>query len=294
MKIRRKERVSVCQKIKEIHGLQPANILKTYLDSTASFFDMQDILSKMKIPCIMTDFSELEEDLNLSKDDAIWGLAASRGENLIIVYSKKLDSSMRNYVLAHELGHCCLHLPASTEFHVELKAGKDFYSFYPDSSISLQKRLWMRGYSSLKGFLSKESEADNFAIQLLPPDFQLGKYQNGNSLLTTQHTSEVRNIILPFVNELCTDVHFEDSLPLAPILPKIESKHAKQAIPKLYRNIGIVTMSSCVLGFIMMFIDAIYSLLGLSPLAYIIWCLSCLSLFFTNKIALAEWKSINE
>lgn len=108
---------------------------------------------------------------------------------------------------------------------------------------------------------------------------------------TLQCTYKVRNIILPFVDEIYPSVPIEDSVSI-----KVTSSYgkAKQIVPKLYRNTGIVTMSLCVFGFIFMFIDAILSLLGLNSSVYIIWCSCYLSLFFTNKIALADWKSINE
>lgn len=183
----RKGCASMCQKIKEIHGLQPADILSKYLDSTASFVNMYDVLSKMEIPCIGADFSGLQKKLKLPKDDSIWGMAASRDKDLIIVYSKKLSRFMCNYVLAHELGHCCLHLPISAEFHVELKMGNDVYS---DSSIPLHRPLWIMRQRSSKKFQSKELEANHFAMQLLLPDILLDKYKSRNSLITAQDLSE--------------------------------------------------------------------------------------------------------
>lgn len=177
----------MCKKIKEIHGLRPADILSTYLDDRASFVDMHDILSKMGIPCIKADFSELQKNLNLPKDDAIWGMAASRGEELIIAYSKKLSRFMSNYVLAHELGHCCLHLPVSAEFHVELKTGNDVYS---DSSISMHRLSLISRLRASKEFQSKESEADDFATNLLLPDALLDAYKNHSSPLTARNLSE--------------------------------------------------------------------------------------------------------
>lgn len=195
MEIRRRERVSMCRKIREIHGSQPVDILSRYLDSTASFVDMKDILSKMDIPCFKTDFSELEKKLNLPKDDTIWGLAASRGEELIIAYSKKLDLAMQNYVLAHELGHCCLHLPISAEFHVELKRANDVYS---DSSISLRRFFWARKQADSEEFLLKESEADKFAVQLLLPDTLLSKYQNRASPPTARDLSKDLKVPIRF------------------------------------------------------------------------------------------------
>lgn len=182
----RKGCASMCQKIKEIHGLQPDDILSRHLDSTASFVDMYDILSKMEIPCIGADFSGLQKKLKLSKNNSIWGMAASKDEELIIAYSKKLSWFMCNYVLAHELGHCCLHLPISAEFHVELKTGDDLYS---DSSILSHRPSWIMRQRSSKEFQLKESEANRFAAQLLLPDILLSKYKSRNSLITAQDLS---------------------------------------------------------------------------------------------------------
>lgn len=106
-----------------------------------------------------------------------------------------------------------------------------------------------------------------------------------------QCTSEVREIILPFVDQIYIEISIENPVIRQPLPPRAKTG---QPIPKLYRNTGIATVFFCILGVIFMFIDAIFSVLGLSFSVYIIWCLCCLSLFFTNKIALAEWKSINE
>jgi len=201
----------MCQKIREIHGLQPVDILSAHLNSTASFVNVQDILDKMGIPCMKVDFSGLEKELRLPKDDAIWGLAASRGEGLIIAYSKKLDFPMRNYVLAHELGHCCLHLPISAEFHVELKHANDVYS---DSSTFLRVPSWIRALVFLrtpsriraqsKEFSQKESEADEFAAQLLLPDTLLHKYRSRSSPLTAQSLSKDFKIPIRFARDRLT------------------------------------------------------------------------------------------
>lgn len=66
---------------------------------------------------------------------------------------------------------------------------------------------------------------------------------------------------------------------------------SKQAIPKLYRNTETATLALCGLGLVSMFADTIWSYTVLAPSVYIVWCLCCLSLFFTNKLALAEWKA---
>lgn len=198
MDIRRKVCSSVCRKIKEIHGLQPTDILSTYLNNTVSFVDMSRVLSKMEIPCIKTDFSELQKNLNLSAGDAIWGMAATRGDDLIIAYSKNLSFSMYNYVLAHELGHCCLHLPISAEFHVELKTGNDVYS---DSSLIQNRPSLIRKQRSSQKFFMKESEADYFAMQLLMPNDLIEKYKSCNFQLTTQDLSKYFKVPIPLAQK---------------------------------------------------------------------------------------------
>lgn len=127
-----------------------------------------------------------------------------------------------------------------------------------------------------------------------------------------QCSSEVRDLVLLFVDKICEDVCTNDSatesyimvecitgetlLPLdysVPIRSHPLDGNTKQVVPKLYSTTGIVTLSLSIFAFIFMFIDAIFSLLELNSSVYIVMCLCCLSLFFTNKIALAEWKSIN-
>lgn len=105
-----------------------------------------------------------------------------------------------------------------------------------------------------------------------------------------QCTSQVRNIILPFVDKLYGGMLQDETL----VDSDSVAVKSKKAIPKLYRNTGIVTMFLCVAGFLLMFADAVWQLLGLNSSIYIIWCLCCLSLYFTNKLALAEWTSRNE
>lgn len=112
-----------------------------------------------------------------------------------------------------------------------------------------------------------------------------------SEMYALQCTSQVRNIILPFVDEICSGTTYTGRPTTTDQAFKTKPK---QSIPKLYRNTGIVTMSLCIGGFFLMFADAAWPLLGLNSPVYIIWCLCCLSLFITNKIALAEWKSVNE
>lgn len=64
-------------------------------------------------------------------------------------------------------------------------------------------------------------------------------------------------------------------------------------IPSLYRVTRILTAALSILGFIFMFVDKLLDITNLSSVVYIIWILSCMSLYITNKVAIDEWKKKN-
>ena len=103
--------------------------------------------------------------LRLNNNDAILGIAFSNGDELGILYSSKIDKDATNYVLAHELAHCCLHMKPAEEFHVELKVSHDLYA-------------GVRGKSLFAGYKEsyKENQADRFAADLLIPTQALSEY----------------------------------------------------------------------------------------------------------------------
>lgn len=157
----------MCQKLKEIHGLTPEEIVRKYLKEYSSGkINMTELLKKMGIQCGPTEFAPLEGELCLTGNDAILGIACSEGNALNILYAKKLDQYNINYVLAHELAHCCIHLPVSAEFHVEMMTREDIYS--PDNSFFKFRRN--------KANMAKEEEADVFAANLLLPTHSLIDY----------------------------------------------------------------------------------------------------------------------
>lgn len=150
--LREREEKNMCKKIKEIHNLSPAKIREQYWKNLISPIDMVSLLRKMEIACVSVDFERLETNLKQNKGN-IHGLAYSDKDDLGILYAT--DSPKQdNYVLAHELAHCCLHLPVSAEFHVELNANEDIY--VPAHRSRFRKKAY-------------ENEADAFATELLIP-----------------------------------------------------------------------------------------------------------------------------
>lgn len=147
----------MCKKIKEINALTSEQILKKRKTKSIPV-NMEEILDAVGVQYRMYDFSELQKALKINKGDAILGMALSNGNDLGILYSNQIANSSKNYVLAHELGHCCIHLHPSETFHVELKVSRDMYS--------KQQR---RAFLSLLTDSVKEIQADKFAADILIP-----------------------------------------------------------------------------------------------------------------------------
>lgn len=66
-----------------------------------------------------------------------------------------------------------------------------------------------------------------------------------------------------------------------------------RSIPALYRRTNAITLSLLFMGILCMYLDIFLSITELGVSVYVVWCLSCFSMFYTNKIALKEWKSAN-
>lgn len=156
--------VSMCKKIHEVNSLTPEIVLQKFWDKTIPV-DVKHILQNVGILCRENDFSKLESALHINKGDAILGLALSHGDDLGILFSPRMDQASINYVLAHELAHCVLHLEPSEEYHVELKMSKDLYS------SNKRKSVVSRYLNS-----HKELQADRFAADILIPTDALLEY----------------------------------------------------------------------------------------------------------------------
>ena len=64
-------------------------------------------------------------------------------------------------------------------------------------------------------------------------------------------------------------------------------------IPYFYRNTGIITWILGILGVVFTFVDVCFNITNLNITPHIMWCFSCASLYYTNKIALKEWMRKN-
>ena len=194
----------MCMKIREISGLSPQEIHLKYCENPnqnlKGCVTVTELLDKIGISYKSANLCKLEQKLHL-KNDSIIGLAYSQGDNLKILYSDTLNEYEINYVLAHELGHCCMHLPVTTKFHVEMKTKQDYYFLENKNIFSLIK------CSSKK--IKKEISADNFAAELLIPTDSLNAFLNSTSNISKKQISDFFKVPIPLVEKkiLLCEVH---------------------------------------------------------------------------------------
>lgn len=193
----------MCMKLREINGLHPKDLHAKYCQdcNVPGFYcnSIIELLDRMGITYKPANLRKLEQKLHL-KNDSILGLAYSQGNDLKILYSDALDENEKNYVLGHELAHCCLHLPITTAFHVEMKTKKDYYFLSKNNFLSFFK------YVNKKA--QKELAADEFAAELLMPTEVFLSFLKSNNKMSPKQIAEHFKVTEDLVNlklKLCKD-----------------------------------------------------------------------------------------
>lgn len=75
--------------------------------------------------------------------------------------------------------------------------------------------------------------------------------------------------------------------------PKAKTIPVPRKLPALYRRTRALTAALFFVGLAAMYVDLYYSLTPLGVPVYLVWCLSCVSMFVTNHLAEREWKERN-
>ncbi len=101
---RRSKRMS--EKLNDVRGMSPQDVLEKYSEKSDVYaVDISEIMEKIGIYVIPFDFSEINQKLKCS----VYGAIITDKENLGVFVSKKCSKAEKRFILAHELGHCCLH-----------------------------------------------------------------------------------------------------------------------------------------------------------------------------------------
>lgn len=74
------------------------------------------------------------------------------------------------------------------------------------------------------------------------------------------------------------------------INPKLLKKYSTANPPVFYLHINLITIASFLIGLFCLFGSFYLPKLPFNSTVYITWCLCSLSMYFTNKLALKDWK----
>ena len=137
------------EKLKELNGLSAEKILSKCGQMENVPVDLDDIINKLGIYKYPTTFENIEKVENRGK---ISGLVLLNNDNDIGIFYKEDDPMVyKRMIIAHELGHCCLHGEILKDGYIEF--------FHNDKNNND----------------SQEQEATIFASRLLIPKKQLKK-----------------------------------------------------------------------------------------------------------------------
>lgn len=141
----------MCKKLNEVSGMTPAKLLESCTNGVNSYaVDVGAILTKLGISFYEYDFTESNQEMfSCNSTGEIVGAIVLRGNDLSVFVSSKCSEEEQRFIMAHELGHCCLHSATLKNNKVE--------------------------YSKKSNFVANkhEDEADLFAMELLIPEDSL-------------------------------------------------------------------------------------------------------------------------
>jgi len=143
------------KKLNKLYKKTPSDFLEYQSEVP---IDIYKIFSDMRIPIIEVNFDKLQKELPF-ENPLVKGLVYTKDENLFFLYSNLLKDIDIRFTLAHQLGHCCIHMNEFSTYHIELDPLKDIHGTVDG------------GYKFFNN--QKEAEANKFARDLLIPTDQI-------------------------------------------------------------------------------------------------------------------------
>ena len=91
-------------------------------------------------------------------------------------------------------------------------------------------------------------------------------------------------------NTICKDIDIKRLQYMAIGISMDVIQINKAQTPRLYTITYLMSFVLFLIGFILMFVDPFIDFIDISSMLYIVWCLCCLSMFFTSRIASKDWR----
>lgn len=164
----------MCQKIRELQGKTPRELLEKTNQLGVFPVDVAQICFKMGIRLQPFDFTPIETSntmrANVSAKGGILGAVVAHGNDLAILYSPGTSIQQRRYTIAHEIAHSCLHMEPDDQIHIEFLTDRDNASEKESAANSFARRLLIPA-DTLRKLIGNTSSVEGWRLPGLAERF---------------------------------------------------------------------------------------------------------------------------
>lgn len=122
----------MCKRLKELNGKSAEDILKASGQLQNIPVDLEKIIETIKVFKYPRTFDDIEKIEN----EEVAGLVLLRDDDIGIFYDAEATIKQKRFIIAHEIGHCCLHGDTLKEGYIEF-LHKDGYADEHEKEASL-------------------------------------------------------------------------------------------------------------------------------------------------------------
>ena len=152
----------MCEKLKTLNGTKAEQILSLCNQASNIVVDLEGIVERLGLYKYARTFDDIEEKLK----QTVKGLVLLSGDDIGIFYDSEATVREKRFIIAHEIGHCCLHGDTLKEGYIE--------------------------YLHKDGFENeREKEASAFAARLLIPESSLMRLHSALLVPTVKDLAEM-------------------------------------------------------------------------------------------------------
>lgn len=129
----------MCATLDEIKGLSAEEILGRTGQKREVPVKLDVVMDKLGVKWFPTSFKELEE----KEKKKILGLVLLNGDDVGIFYWENAELFQKRFVIAHELGHCCLHADKLKDGYIDYYSEESEKEDYEKGATAFAMRLLM-------------------------------------------------------------------------------------------------------------------------------------------------------
>ena len=124
-------------KLKELNGMSAEAILERSGQLEFGIVDLEKIINDLDISIYPRTFDDIEE----IKKTEVAGLVLLNGDDIGIFYDIEAPIERKRFIIAHELGHCCLHGEILKDGYIEFLRKNGFEDEHETEASAFAARL---------------------------------------------------------------------------------------------------------------------------------------------------------